>query len=159
MPSNISIQQATEADAPTILSIVLEAFEQYRHTVIPTPSVFRETEQAILNKLSLGGGFVAYVNDVAVGCVLYETRDTYVYLGRLGVLPEYRQYGIGRQLMQTVEEKAEQLQYMQVRLNVRIGLAKNHRLFESVGYTKIAEYCHDGFDEPTYIEMAKDLER
>jgi len=154
----LSIKPADETDANLILSILLSSFAQYQDTLIPPSSVFRETTDSIQKKLQVGGGFIAYQNDIGIGCVLFDVRDSYVYLGRLGVLSEYRQYGVATRLIQSVEVKASQLQITQVRLNVRISLSKNQALFNSLGYKKIAEHCHEGFDKPTYIDMAKDIE-
>lgn len=155
----VEIQPASPTDTSEILDIIVRSFEHYRDALIPTPSVFRETEATLREKLELGGGFFAMVDSRRVGFVWYELRETYVYLGRLSVLPEYRGLGIGKALIGVVEGIAHKHRLYQIRLNVRIALVENLKLFESVGFKKIASHKHNGFSEPTYIEMSKDLVR
>ena len=153
----VTIQSVSLSDTTEILDIMIRSFENYRHTLFPESSVFRETEDSLRGKLESGGGFFAAMEGQNVGFVSYEIRDSYVYLGRLSVLPEYRGLGIGKALINAVESVAVNHQLHQVRLNVRIALENNHRLFESLGFKKIAWHKHEGFTEPTYIEMSKDL--
>lgn len=153
----VDIQPVSPTDTSEILDIIVRSFEHYRHTLIPTPSVFRETDASLREKLELGGGYFALAENKRVGFVSYELRETYVYLGRLSVLPEYRGLGIGKALIGAVEGIAHKHHLYQIRLNVRIALVENHTLFESVGFKKIASHKHNGFSEPTYIEMSKNL--
>lgn len=159
MTTNIVITPASEADAPLILATVLQAFKSLEGVINPPSSVFKETQESILAKLRLGGVYLAYKESQVVGCVLYEIQDKSVYLGRLSVIPEYRQQGIATQLVHAVEQKAIDLEKSQINLYVRIQLIQNQNFFKSLGFRRIAEHTHEGFSNPTYISMMKDLER
>lgn len=141
----------------TLLSILIRAFEQFRETLIPPSSAFKETEASILKKLEQGGGFLACVDGQAVACVLYELREDYVYLGRLAVLPDYRGQGIAKALIQVTENIAQENTIGEVRVNVRSTLTSNQQLFESLNYRIIAQHKHAGYENPTYVEMSKKL--
>ncbi len=42
-------------------------------------------------------------------------------------------------------------------LETRIELTENHDTFAALGFVKIAEHAHDGYDHPTFITMRKPL--
>ena len=44
-------------------------------------------------------------------------------------------------------------------LDTRIELTENHATFAALGFTKIAERAHDGYERPTFITMRKTLQR
>ena len=53
-----------------------------------------------------------------------------MYLGRLAVLPTFRQHGIGHALVAAVEQKAQAAGYTKVSLSVRTALPANRAFFE-----------------------------
>ncbi len=156
--TQISIKPALEQDTQLILTILQQSFAQYRDNLVPPSSVFNETIQSLENKLKQGGGFVAYADYIAAGCVLFEIRESFIYLGRLGVLNSYRKHGIAKQLINAVEAVADKYDHKEIRLAVRLNLTQNRTFFESIGYKTISYHKHDGFEEPTYVEMRKILE-
>jgi ribosomal protein S18 acetylase RimI-like enzyme len=81
-----------------------------------------------------------------------------VYLDRLAVLPAWRGHGVGRCLMEIVETKTAELGLKKVTLSVRIALTENHIYYDKLGY-KFVEYgTHDGYQEPTYTVLGKQLD-
>lgn len=156
MPT-INIISATPADAERIHHIITQAFAQYKDTLVPPSSVFRETVDSIHAKLTKGGGFIARIDDQDAGSVLYEPEDDHLYLGRLAVLPDYRGKGVAHALIHAVESVAREQNFPTVHLGVRLILEGNQRLFASLGYEIITYGTHDGFSEPTYVNMAKSL--
>lgn len=156
--TQISIKPALEQDSQLILTILQQSFAQYRDNLVPPSSIFNETIQSLEHKLTQGGGFIAYADYIAAGCVLFEVRESYIYLGRLGVLNSYRKHGIATQLITAVEAVAEKYAHQEIRLAVRINLTQNRTFFESIGYKTLSYHKHDGFEEPTYVEMGKTLE-
>lgn len=78
-----------------------------------------------------------------------------MYLGRLAVLPAYRQCGLGKKLVEAVEEKARTAGFNSVSLAVRIALPGNREFFERLGY-KVTRYeSHEGYTEPTFMVLNK----
>jgi ribosomal protein S18 acetylase RimI-like enzyme len=102
------------------------------------------------------GNFVlAEINHEIVGCVFYENKGSYMDLGRLSVIPEYRHHGIGRMLIDYVEQKAGQNQIPYVRLGVRVVLDTMRQYYEGLGYKTVSLETHEGYAEPTYVLMEK----
>jgi ribosomal protein S18 acetylase RimI-like enzyme len=89
--------------------------------------------------------------------VFYSSRDDYVYLAHLAVLPSYRGLGIAKALMQAVETKALEQNFTKVRLSVRLALEETRALYERLGYTFYSYGSHPGFDTPTHVTLEKIL--
>ncbi|MEP6984761.1 MAG: GNAT family N-acetyltransferase [Chloroflexota bacterium] len=154
----LTLRDATLADAPLMTDLIRAAFEDYRDKMTPPSGAHNETPEKILAKLQEGGGIIAYVDAAAAGCVVYypEEKDQ-MYLGRLAVLPTYRQHGVGQALVAAVENKAQMNGYTRMSLSVRMGLPRNRAFFERMGYSVTSYETHDGHSEPTFMHLMKPL--
>jgi predicted N-acetyltransferase YhbS len=155
--TTVRIHAATTNHADQILSVLVAAFEQYRQVLDPPSGVFRETPDRIRHKLDQGGGFVALDGQRLVGVVLYQPHSNHMYLGRLGVLPEYRGHQIATRLTAHVEQTALEHDLHRMRLCVRIGLTGNQQFFKSLDYQITAYNCHENYTAYTYVTMEKTL--
>lgn len=90
----------------------------------------------------------AVVNDELVGFIACDVRPAQraAWVATVGVLPAFRQRGIGAALLQASERQAH-MAYM--RLNVRISNHSAIRLYRSLGYKESGvwpAYYQDGED-------------
>jgi GNAT superfamily N-acetyltransferase len=92
-----------------------------------------------------------------VGCAFAQLRDDCVYVGKLAVDERIRRRGVARKLMAAAETLARENTRGCVELETRIELVENHRTFEALGFVKVGESAHPGFDRPTSITMRKAL--
>ena len=99
--------------------------------------------------------FLAIDGEELIGCVFARAQTDSVYVGKLAVRQDHRGEGIGRRLMQTSEQYACANGIAKVVLDTRIELTENHETFKSMGYIKISEQAHAGYDHPTFITMQK----
>jgi predicted N-acetyltransferase YhbS len=156
--AQVSLRNATIADAPALASTIAAAFAQYRGKLVPESGAFRETSEAIASELEKGAGaIIAERNGEIIGCVMIKELDGDLYFGRLSVLPSARGLGLARRLVEAVEAEARARGLPGVRLGVRIVLVENQQLFSSMGYVEISREAHEGFDHPTSINMRKAL--
>jgi len=155
--SPIPLREATHDDVALLLSLIHQSFEEYRTLLDPPSGAHRETLDTVRQKMVEGGAFIAWVGDEAVGCVIYEPRESALYLGRLAVLPMYRKQGIGRRLVEAVENRARDLQLPKITLGVRMQLPGNRAFFERLGYQVIAYHSHDGHTELTFMTLEKSV--
>jgi ribosomal protein S18 acetylase RimI-like enzyme len=158
MSDTLVLRAATAADAATIAAIIAASFEEYRGRLEPESGALGETAEAVTAELAReSGAIIAERNGEVVGCVMVKLLEDDLYLGRLAVVPAARGQGIARRLVEAVEDEARRRELAGVRLGVRIALTENQKLFASLGYVEISREAHEGFDQPTSINMRKAL--
>lgn len=85
--------------------------------------------------------FVAEENGKLVGFAAFSVRDVIRYpkpiaeLDELFVYSDYRQKGLGKKLMQQVEEKAKELNCYRIFIESRFDYKTAHKFYEDLGYT------------------------
>lgn len=151
----VILREADEREAQGILDVMQTAFREYVGKLDPPSGVHHETLESVKQKMQTGNFVLAEINDEIVGCVFYEKKGSYMDLGRLSVIPQHRNQGIGRMLIDYVEQKARQNQIPNVRLGVRVVLNTVRRYYEALGYKTISLESHGGYTEPTYAVMEK----
>ncbi|HEY9643297.1 MAG TPA: GNAT family N-acetyltransferase [Coleofasciculaceae cyanobacterium] len=134
------LRPATQSDISVIHDVTQAAYADCRSR-LPYSSIWQETPAAIADELNLGPIFLAFVNAALVGSVRCHSRsggelwNQFMYVHRLAVLPAYRQQGIGRTLMQAVENLAQDSGLEWVCLEVRAAQPENQQFYEKLGYT------------------------
>lgn len=101
-----------------------------------------------------GGAFlVVRLDGALVGCGGFK-QDTpdIAYLKRMWVAPENRGLGLGRRLLEALEEKARELGYDKVRLETEKTLTEAQQLYRSSGYVEVRPfngelYAHHWFEK------------
>jgi ribosomal protein S18 acetylase RimI-like enzyme len=155
---NLSLRDATLDDASLMTDLIRTAFEDQRGKIDPPSGAHNDTPEKVRAKLQQGGGILAYVDGEVAGCVVYYPEgEHHLYLGRLAVLPAFRQHGVGHALVAAVEAKAKQQGYTGISLSVRIPLPRNQAFFERLGYSITSYASHPGYTEPTFMHMLKPL--
>lgn len=153
--SDVQLRPATVADIPAILAVTKSAYALYNGRLDPPSGVVHEQPDAVERYFETGGVIVAEVGGEIVGAVRYEPREDYLYLGRLAVAPAWQRQGIGRRLVEAVEEWALLLGLDEVHLGVRMELTENHDLYRHLGYVEngTAPFRHDA--RYHYLKMKK----
>ena len=153
----IITREGTQSDAPAILSLIHQAFKQYEGKLDPPSGAHKETIDTIKARISEGGALIIENDNLVIGCALYEKNPDNLYMGRLAVLPAYRNQGIGNKLLEMVERKANELGSPIIRIGVRIGIPNLIEFYNKRGFN-ITEYCcHNGYTNPTFVRMIKNL--
>ena len=152
-----TVREARVEDAERLHEVLTRTFREYEGRLDPPSGVHAETVSSLARKVAEGGALVCEVGAEVVGCAFYAPRSGYLYVGRFGVLPEYRRGGIGALLLGATERRAEELGYRRVRLNVRLVLEGLRAYYEARGYRPIVYLRHEGYAEDTYVEMEKVL--
>jgi GNAT superfamily N-acetyltransferase len=101
-----------------------------------------------------GGTFlVMRLDDAPVGCGGFkrDTREA-AYLKRMWVAPETRGLGLGKRLLEALEERAQALGYRKVRLETERSLTQAQQLYRSSGYVEVPPfndelYAHHWFEK------------
>jgi GNAT superfamily N-acetyltransferase len=157
--SSVTLREATDADIPALLAVLMAAFEEYRDQLDPPSGAHDETEKRLRGTLRGAHAVLAHVGGEPVGCVFYAPMGDYVDLFRLAVLPGHRRHGIGRALIEYVEGRALAIGITCVQLGVRTALPGNRAYYERLGYRFREARAHSGYAEPTYVILEKRLTR
>lgn len=152
-----TIRTARHAECAAIVALIHECFGEYRRKIIPESSALSDTAAKIESFFPAEHVAVAEQGGGLIGCITARRKPGHVYLGRLAVLKPNRRAGVAASLIGSVEAFARRHGFTEIRLEVRIALTSNQRLFQSLGFREIAKHAHPGFDQPTYLEMAKHL--
>ena len=151
----VFLREAQEQEASEILRVMQAAFMEYNGVLDPPSGVHHETTESVKQKIQAGNFILAEINHEIVGCVFCENKGSYMDLGRLSVIPKYRNQGIGKMLISQVEDIARQNQIPNVRLGVRIALDTVRLYYERLGFRIISFETHAGYSQPTYVLMEK----
>lgn len=154
----LQIRLAVSGDAPAIADLVRRAFARQAVAVMPPPSALGETGGRIAAHLARDGGVVVTVGCEIVAACLWTVTGGDMYLSRVAVDPQWRRRGIARAMLAEVRERARAAGLARITLKTRILLEGNRRLFASCGFFEIARHTHEGYDQPTSVEMALLLE-
>ena len=151
------LREATAADVPTLVRLIHAAFAEYRGRLDPPSGAHRETAASLGAYLQTGHAVIALVDGEPVGCVCYHRGGEHVYLGRLSVLPAFRQCGVGSALTGYVEQRAQALGVSRVQLGVRVALPHLQAYYARQGYHVVRYEAHEGYAAPTSVVMEKHL--
>jgi GNAT superfamily N-acetyltransferase len=140
-----------------LLRLLHAAFEYQKDRIKPPSSLYLLDEVSLAEKAGGEQLLLAWLEGEIVGCVFVRSSTTSTYLGKLAVSPALQGKGLGKLLVQAVEEIARKKSHNFIELETRIELTANHLTFSRLGFTKVSEHAHEGFDRPTYIRMQKKL--
>lgn len=115
--------------------------------VLGYPSITEESLAETYQKMkndSRYRTFVADVNGDVVGLVTtveaiaIDYPNGYIKVNGLAVLPEYQHCGIGKMLMQRVEQQADMHHISMIGLASGFGRTDAHAFYEHLGYQKLS---------------------
>ena len=104
---------------------------------------------------------VAWVDGAPLACGALKPLDTDPSVGeikRMYTRPGGRRQGLGRRILERLEEVAKELGYRRVQLETGLAQPEALALYESHGWTRITPYGHYR-DSPQSVCFAKDVVR
>lgn len=145
-------------DWDALLSLILASFAYMHPHIDPPSSALCLTPQSLKQKAKTEKAYAAVENGRVVGCIFCKPEPPdCLYIGKLAVAPDAQGRGVGRLMLQAAEAYAIACGLPSLRLETRIELEENHRLFARWGFVRTAEASHPGFTRVTFIEMRKAL--
>ncbi|WP_455269443.1 GNAT family N-acetyltransferase [Rhizobium herbae] len=143
-------------DWDALLGLILSSFGYMQPRIDPPSSALLLTLPSLRQKARVETAYTAVDNGKLLGCIFCKPEPPdCLYIGKLAVAPDAQGKGIGRLLLQAAEAYAAKCELPCLRLETRIELMENHRVFAKWGFVRTAEGCHPGFTRPTFVEMRK----
>ncbi len=104
-----------------------------------------------------GALLLAYKDDRAVGCVGIRQLDKETAeLKRMFVQPEYRQFKIGKKLLELAIKAAKDLKYKAIRLDTLPTMTVALNLYRSFGFYEVEAYRFNPVNDAVYMEKKLD---
>ena len=158
LPVRRAPRRMTATDDPgPVLTLVREAFAYMDGVIDPPSSVHRLTTETVARQIVSGEVWTLDEAGDPIACVFLTPEDDRLYIGKLAVAEAFRGQGLARQLVELAERRAREAGLPKLELQSRVELGANHRAFEAMGFRKIGERAHEGYDRPTSFLFAKDL--
>ena len=142
-------------DWEALMALLHAAFAFQYDRIEPPSSLHRFDAKSIALKAKEEQLFLALDDVALVGCIFARPRAGSLYVGKMAVSPKQQGRGIGRRLMQAAEAFARQSGLGALELETRIELTENHETFAALGFVKVSEGAHPGYDRTTFITMRK----
>jgi ribosomal protein S18 acetylase RimI-like enzyme len=142
MHMSLEIRLATLEEAALVHRVMQSAFAEYADVLNPPSGANRETIADVEQAMCDGGAIIAWNDQTAIGSARFRLEPDYFYVGRVAVLPEYRGAGIGRALMEYLEQIAVEKGLLTIHLGVRMSLPQNLRFYEKLGYSVLEVGLH-----------------
>lgn len=157
MAGVIRVELVDTSRADLVLRLAIEAFAEFRETLVPPPGILNETVADVAAYIERGGAVIAWDGEVAVGAARFHPEPDHLYIGRVSVPPAYRRRGIATAIMLFLEQHARTLGLPETRVEVRQALPGNIALYESLGYDQISVQPHPRVPTALTVKMAKRL--
>ena len=138
----IDVVSATLDDAELVHALTAAAFEQYRDKLQPPTGALSDTVEKVRSGIESGGALLAWRNGIAIGALQWRAELSFLYVGRLAVLPSERRSGVGRLLIAHARDLARSLGDSALRVEVREALPTNIAFFEAEGFVRISREPH-----------------
>jgi N-acetylglutamate synthase-like GNAT family acetyltransferase len=138
------------------LLALLQAAFAYMESRIDPPSSLNEMEiEDLRAKAKQETLIVAMEGTEIIGCAFAAIRGDCVYVGKVAVANSARRKGVARELIAAAEGVARQNQRRFLELQTRVELIENYQTFAALGFEKVAETAHPGYNRPTSITMRR----
>ena len=141
-----------------LADLVRGAFEYMNGRIDPPSSLGAMGVADFIKKTQEETLIVAQINNQLIGCAFAAIRDDCVYLSKVAVHQAYRRQGVTRSLFEAADELARQMGKKFLELKTRIELTENHQAFGALGFIKVAETAHPGYNRTTSITMRRRVE-
>lgn len=151
--NSVRILKSNDAALVETLGLIKSSFAFMAGRIDPPSSVESLSLQKLNRMAQLG--WVVVIGKPVMACVVATPRPQSLYLGKISVDPSVRGQGVARALVEACESLAVKLGVNYLELQVRIELLENQRAFARMGFVKISDDCHSGYDRVTEITMQK----
>ncbi|MFF9897416.1 GNAT family N-acetyltransferase [Streptomyces longispororuber] len=142
------IRPATAADVPAVKAVTDAAYHHYIERIgrVPAPM---ESDHAG----NVAAGRVHVAADAAgavVGLVVVHAYEDHLYLDNIAVRPDAKGTGLGRLLLEFVEDHARALGLPEIRLYTNAMMWENQKIYPRFGYEFVERRVEGVYDRFHY---------
>jgi N-acetylglutamate synthase-like GNAT family acetyltransferase len=153
----IQVDPESFSDWHQLVALIRDSFAYMDDRIDPPSSLKGMDIDAFKTKAAEETLIIAEDDNMIVGCAFAALRSDCVYVGKVAVAKPARGKGIARAMFAAAEALARTQGRDFLELQTRIELIENHAAFAALGFQKVSESAHPGYNRPTSITMRKQL--
>lgn len=147
------VENPTDMDWAELHALIHQAYAYMDGVIDPPSSLHRMSVADFAQKARDETLIVAKLDGQLTGCLFCRREQDWIYVGKVAVSPDHQGKGICKALFAHAFNLAKSQGCKGLELETRIELVKNHRTFEKLGFAKVGDNAHEGYDRPTSIRM------
>lgn len=151
------VENPAKVDWAHLHDLLHRSFAYMDGRIDPPSSLHRLTVEGLADKAKDETLVLAHQDDGLVGCMFCRSETPWLYVGKVAVEQHLQGQGIGGSLFRHAFEMAMRDGYEGLELETRVELIENHQAFGKLGFVKVGEDAHAGYDRPTSIRMRAPL--
>jgi predicted GNAT superfamily acetyltransferase len=152
---HISVSPTGFSDWPQLVGLIRDSFAYMDARIDPPSSLKKMDIEEFIAKAAEETLIVAEEDRRIIGCAFAALRADCVYVGKVAVARSARGKGVARAMFAAAETLARQHGRKFLELQTRVELIENHATFAALGFEKVGETAHPGYNRPTSITMRK----
>jgi ribosomal protein S18 acetylase RimI-like enzyme len=137
------IRKATDADLDQVKACAVAAYTRYIERIGKKPAPMVADFAAAIESETL---YVIEAGAQICGFVVFYACQDYLHLENVAVDPYFQGLGLGRQLIDFVEQQARDGGYGSVELYTNAKMTENLGLYPRLGYEQFDRRVENGFD-------------
>ncbi len=147
------IENPQQVDWQNLHDLLHRTYAYMDTRIDPPSSLHRLTVSGLAQKAEQETLLLALLDQAVVGCMFCRSYPDWVYVGKVAVDEPFQGQGIGHKMFDHAFEMARREGAKGLELQSRIELVENHQAFGNLGFVKVSEEAHEGYDRPTSITM------
>ena len=145
-------------DWRAVLTLLREAYAYMDGRIDPPSSLTRMDASALAAFAAAGDLILAHDGGQLVGCAFCTPKNDVLYIGKVATAASHRGRGVARAMMDEAAARARARGLKALELQARVELAEVHAAYAAMGFEKVGETAHPGYDRPTSITMRRPME-
>ena len=151
------IENPSDVDWGTMYDLIQRSYAYMDGVIDPPSSLHRMSVDDFERKAKDETLVIATSACKLVGCMFCRKEADWIYVGKVAVAPHRQGEGIGAALFDRAFDLAKREGAKGLELETRVELFRNHKTFERLGFVKVGEDAHAGYDRPTSIRMRAEV--
>ncbi len=151
----VSVSPEGFSDWHQLMGLLREAFAYMDSRIDPPSSLTMMGIEEFRVRAKEEALILAEEEGTIIGCAFAALRDDCVYVGKMAVAQSARGRGVARAMFAEAEALARRNERRFLELQTRVELLENQATFAALGFQKVGESAHPGYNRPTSITMRK----
>lgn len=146
------IREAEPHEMELVHRVMKQAFAEYAGRLMPESGALRESFEDIIRKTAgCGGAILVWNGQEPIGSAQYVRKDNYLYIGRVAVLPNWRGRGIGKGMLEALEEMAIAAGLRETQVGVRLSIPENVEFYRRMRYVEMEHLFYPDRTDSWYV--------